>query len=65
MEINDLERLGFAYQKALQICDPIEFAQRQKNLVYAICDYLLKPLNEIKEKEIKDTGEALKKSLED
>lgn len=61
MDLDDLDKLDCAYQKARQICDPIDFAQRQKNLVYAICDYLLRPINEIKEKEMKETGEALEK----
>jgi len=59
--MNDLEKLDFAYQLALKICDPIDFAQRQKNLVYAISDYLLKPLNDAREKEEKKGLESFNK----
>ncbi len=59
----ELLKLEQKYLLARQICDPIEFAQRQKNLVNAICDVLLKPLNDIEEKERKEASESLDKFL--
>jgi hypothetical protein len=49
--MDELNKLDQIYQHARQICDPIDFAQRQKNLLYAVCDFLLKPLNDIEEKD--------------
>ena len=40
--MDELEKLDQVYRLARQVCDPIDFAQRQKNLVYTICDLLLK-----------------------
>jgi hypothetical protein len=59
--MNELNKLDQIYRYATAVCDPIDFAQRQKNLMYAICDFLLKPLNDIKENENKETGEAIEK----
>lgn len=29
------------YKKAKGVCDPLDFQVRQKNLLYALCDFLL------------------------
>ncbi len=39
-----LRRLRKHYDFALGVCDPIDFAQRQKDLVYAIVEHLIQPL---------------------
>jgi hypothetical protein len=37
----NIDTLRAHYNRAMYICDPVEFASRQKQLLYAICDYLI------------------------
>jgi hypothetical protein len=53
-----MEKLEKTYNRALGVCDPIEFQKRQQYLVYEICDCLLEDLRIIREKE--NPHEALK-----
>lgn len=43
-EFKRLNYLRKMYQHATCVCDPIEFASRQKKLLYEIADFLLVPL---------------------
>ena len=45
------EDLGLVYKNARNVCDPIEFQARQRDLLYAVCDYLLNPIKDPYEKE--------------
>lgn len=47
-----LEFLKYKYEMAMRICDPLEYIERHKQLLYAMCEYLLEPLKE-KEKDDK------------
>lgn len=45
----DLERLKVLrhfFDRALLICDPIAYAGRQQDLLHAIAEYLIRPLQE-------------------
>ena len=37
----DYEQLHKFYQLAISVCDPVEFQNRKKNLVYAMAEYIL------------------------
>jgi len=56
----DYEELKLAYDLATKICDPIEYQSRQKNLLYALADYLIERDMPESEKIIRD--EEMKKS---
>lgn len=45
-KLQRLENLEAIYNRALCICDPIEFQRRQQILLYEIADLLLLELNE-------------------
>jgi len=47
-EVNILEELNRVYFQATMICDPIEYANRQKNLLLVIAKILLIPLDKHK-----------------
>lgn len=53
-ELERLKILKYEYILAQKVCDPIDFLQKQKTLLYAICDCLLKPLEVFEENEKDD-----------
>ena len=58
-ELQRLRSLSHAFKCAQSICDPVEYAARQKTLLHTIAITLLKPLYEYDEAE----GEALRKRI--
>jgi len=56
--IENLKKLKRQYEYAKSICDPVDFAQRQKNLLYQVCDFLIRPLDEMEEIERQKIGEG-------
>jgi len=64
MKKENLERLYLAYTSAQSICDPYEFAVRQKNLLKIIAECLLEDIFDEEKKQQKITGEALAKFFE-
>lgn len=51
--MTNYELLEKVYRESRNICDPIDFSQRQKNLVYALADYILEKDNPVGLKEKK------------
>ena len=45
-EIAQLTYLKTMFEKALQVCDPLDHQVRQRNLLYAIASHLIDPLRE-------------------
>jgi hypothetical protein len=48
----EYEQLEFAYRTAMQVCDPLAFMNRQKNLLHVLAEYMLdkdKPIPEEKD----------------
>lgn len=43
-ELTKLEVLRHYYDMALSVCDSLDFAIRQRDLSYAIAEYLIEPL---------------------
>lgn len=58
-ELKNLIVLSHAFKCAQSICDPVEYAARQKTLLHTIAITLLKPLYEYDEAE----REALRKRI--
>ena len=48
-EIERLKKLRESYRLANCMCDPIEFVKRQKDLLYAIAEFLLERIEKINE----------------
>ncbi len=46
----DLQDIFFAYNKSLSVCDPLDYKIRQRDLLYAICEYLLRPTEKKRDK---------------
>lgn len=51
MEINEIAlkrliELRNVYDKSLNVCDPLDFAIRQRNLLQSIAEFLIYPLQE-------------------
>ncbi len=44
--LEKLKELRKTYSSAISICDPITFQQRQKILLYEMCEFLLLELDE-------------------
>ena len=44
-EERELYKLYQIYKKAKSVCNPLEFQQRQLDLLYKVSELLLKPLN--------------------
>lgn len=55
---NNLEQLEQLFQYTNQVCDPLDYAIRQRNLVYTLTNYLLLPLMEYREEQAKIKKEA-------
>ena len=51
MKRERLEKLASVYEWSQGVCDPIEFVQRQKNLLHCITKCLLGELDDILEEE--------------
>lgn len=47
-KLKSLEKLSSVYNEALCVCDPLEYQQRQKRLLYAIAHVLLEELEDFK-----------------
>ena len=47
--MKEYDFLKFSYDRAREVCDPIDFVVRQKQLVYAIAEYLLEKDDEREE----------------
>lgn len=45
-ELNKLIAIRQIYDSALSICDPVEYSLRQRDLLYALADYIIQPLQE-------------------
>lgn len=59
MPVRDLDDV---YELALRACDPLDFANRQKNLVWAIGKFLTEPLHQYElEKEMEDEDKEREK----
>jgi len=56
----NLEQLEQLFQYTCQVCDPLDYAIRQRNLVYTLTNYLLLPLMEYRKEQ-----EDLKKESEE
>ncbi len=48
-QLNKLRQLREIYDYARMVCDPIEFAKRQQSLLYSVCSFLIKPLEQYEE----------------
>lgn len=48
--IENLKKMKCYYLKAKGVCDPLEYKIRQRDLVYAMAELLLVPLNEYEKK---------------
>lgn len=46
-----LELLERCYNRAISVCDPLEFPVRQRNLTLAVANFLLQELQDYKEKQ--------------
>lgn len=51
--LNNLQTLEQLFQHTCQICDPLDYAIRQRNLVYTLTNYLLLPLVEYRQEQEK------------
>ena len=46
LELERLRELREAYDRSLLVCDPITHAWRNQNLLHALTEYLIRPLQE-------------------
>ncbi len=56
--LNNLTQLEQLFQHTCQVCDPLDYAIRQRNLVYTLTNFLLIPLVEYREEQKKIAAEA-------
>ncbi len=42
-EFEKFQKLDLVYNDALSVCDPLNFANRQKDLLWALCRHVLDP----------------------
>lgn len=54
---SNLEQLEQLFQYTCQVCDPLDYAVRQRNLVYTLTNYLLLPLTEYRQELAKKEAE--------
>lgn len=52
----DYEHLKYLYNSAVTVCDPIEYANRQKQLLYGIAHYIFQKDEPVKDDEEDDDG---------
>lgn len=67
MKENKLERLEKfqgQYENVKRICDPIDYMQKHRTLLYQICEFILEPLEEMKKKKKKRMQKQSIKLLE-
>lgn len=48
-QIDRLKLLRAEYEFSNTVCDPVSFAQKQKNLLHRIAEFLIEPLEEYEE----------------
>ncbi len=51
--LNNLTQLEQLFHHTCQVCDPLDYVIRQRNLVYTLTNFLLLPLMEHREEEKK------------
>ncbi len=51
--LKNLQQLEQMFQHACQVCDPLDYQIRQRNLLYTLCNYFLIPLHEYREEQKK------------
>lgn len=65
--LKNLTQLEQLFQHTCQVCDPLDYAIRQRNLLYTLTNYLLIPLIEYREeqKKIAEAEKATENVTED
>lgn len=58
--MKNLQQFEQMFQHACQVCDPLDYEIRQRNLLYTVCNLMLLPLMEYREEVQKKAEEALK-----
>jgi hypothetical protein len=58
-KLNNLTALEQMFQHTCQVCDPLDYQIRQRNLLYTLTNYLLLPLMEYREEEKKNASDAM------
>lgn len=51
--LKNLEQLEQMFQHSCQVCDPLDYQIRQRNLLYTLANYLLLPLAEYRAEQTK------------
>jgi hypothetical protein len=55
--MKNLQQFEQMFQHACQVCDPLDYKIRQRNLLYTVCNLMLLPLMEYREEEKKKATE--------
>jgi hypothetical protein len=56
--LKNLSILEQMFQNACQVCDPLDYEIRQRNLIYTIANFCLIPLAEYREEQKKKEDES-------